>query len=130
MTRVERFFHIRTGSGYGGATVRVVGDTEIVGQVDVQVAFCHSGGGMKEIEKTDPNTGECLSRKMVKFRGDPFCKKEGRSRAAASPMKVVPLRYLPAELGRIEAKALKMAKRSWAIGNDFTFAIKYFLPKE
>jgi hypothetical protein len=115
MGRVERFFHIRTGSTHGGATVRVVGDTEIVGQVDVQVAFCHSGGGMKDGKK---------------FRGDPFCKKEGRSRAAASPMKVVPLRYLPAELGRIEAKALKMAKRSWAIGNDFTFAIKYFLPKE
>jgi hypothetical protein len=129
MGRVERFFHIRTGSTHGGATVRVVGDTEIVGQVDVQVAFCHSGGGTKPVERFSKKTGG-IQVSEVPFKGDPFCKKEGRSRAAASPMKVVPLRYLPAELGRIEAKALKMAKRSWAIGNDFTFAIKYFLPKE
>jgi hypothetical protein len=128
MSRVERFFHIRTGSTTGGATVRVVGDTEIVGQVDVQVAFCHSGGGIREVVCVDRH--DVPFTKKVPFKGDPFCKKEGRSRAAASPMKVVPLRYLPAELGRIEAKALKMAKRSWAIGNDFTFAIKYFLPKE
>jgi hypothetical protein len=104
--RVERYFHVRRGnSTHGGATVRVVGDTSQVGQVDVQVAFC--------------------SKK------DNFCKHVGRETANKQPIKVVPLRYLPQELARIGAKADKIAKgQSMAQFQDYTFSIKYFLPKE
>ena len=82
--KVERFFHLRRFGGIypetrGGATVRVTGDTEHVGQVDVQVTFC--------------------SKKDV------YCKKTGREVAAKAPVKVVPLRYLPQELKRIAEKA-------------------------
>jgi len=105
MARVERFFHVRTGYPHGGATIRVTGDTEILGQVDVQTTFC--------------------SKKDV------FCKKEGRDRAIKSPIKVVPLRYLPSELVRIAETAVKKNKRPELMGMfDYTFAIKYFLPKE
>jgi hypothetical protein len=87
----------------GGVTVRVTGDTDNVGQVDVQYVEC--------------------SQK------DNFCKKTGRSLAEKAPVKVVALRYLPAELGRIAQRA-QARKRLLAFNSDFTFAIKYFLPKE
>jgi hypothetical protein len=117
MSRVERFFHIRRGdSTDGGATVRVVGNTEQVGQVDVQVAFCHSITGKDQDGK--PN-------------GDPYCKRVGREKATAGPIKVIALRYLPAELARIGKLVDKRAHcLSNASCNDYTFAIKYFLPKE
>src|SRR5689334_3030957 len=106
--RVERFFHIRPDLNNGGATVRVVGNTEQVGQVDVQVAYCHS--------HTTEN------------RGDPYCKATGRDYATKSPMKIVPLRYLPRELERIQAV---VARRTGGfVINDFNFSMKYFLPKE
>lgn len=95
--KVIRYFHIRTGTK-GGATVCVSGDTAFPTQVDVQYALC--------------------SRK------DNYVKKIGRSQAEKAPVKVVPLRYLPQELGRIQAKA-----RSRLV-QDNTYAIKYFLPKE
>ena len=101
--KVERFFHIRTGNT-GGATVRVVGDTDLLGQVDVQVAQCS---------------------KM-----DPFCKKTGRDLASKAVPKVVPLRYLPSELGRVAVKACHRTKQPFTSERDFSFAIKYFLPKE
>ena len=101
--KIERFFHIRTGNT-GGATVRVVGDTAMLGQVDVQVAQCS--------------------------RMDPFCKKTGRENATKAVPKVVPLRYLPSELGRAAFQAHKRAKSLLASNLDFSFAIKYFLPKE
>lgn len=108
MAQVERFFHIRNpkwmdAAHKGGVTVRVVGDTDHVGQVDVQFTEC--------------------SKK------DNFCKKTGRSYAARAPVKVVPLRFLPQELSRIADTAIKN-KRIIAATDDFTFAIKYFLPKE
>lgn len=88
----------------GGSTaVRVTGDTERVGQVDVQYAEC--------------------SRK------DNFCKKTGRSLAEKAPVKVVPLRFLPQELARIAEKA-KERKRIRTTPEDFTYSLKYFLPKE
>lgn len=103
--KIERFFHIRTGKKTGGATVRVTADTDQIGQVDVQVSNC--------------------SKK------DPFCKKTGRTLAAEAPIKVVPLRYLPAELDRIANKAFKRCKTPNMMGMfDYSFAIKYFLPKE
>ena len=103
--KVSRFFHIRFGTT-GGATVKVTGDTEKVGTVDVQTTFC--------------------SRK------DPFCKKIGRDTAEKKMVLSVPLRYLPAELGRIQATALKKSKadESRYFAKDYTFATKYFLPKE
>lgn len=104
--QVERYFHMRTGRQFGGATVRVTGRTEQVGQVDVQVALC--------------------SRK------DPFCKKTGRNVASEAPVKVVPLRYLPKELARIQANLFAKQKVGMfmAADLDYTFALRYFLPKE
>ena len=106
--KVERFFHIRNpnwmdSASKGGVTIRVTGDTELVGQVDVQHAECS--------------------------KNDAFCKKTGRELATAAPIKVVPLRFLPQELNRIGLRAVKR-KRLEAFASDFTFAIKYFLPKE
>lgn len=98
--QVERFFHIRTESNYGGATVRVTGDPEQVGQVDVQATVC--------------------SKK------DPFCKKTGREMAIKAPIKVVPLRFLPKELQRIGVKAHLPRWQQ----PDWLFSIRYFLPKE
>lgn len=108
MSQVIRYFHIRNpkwmdATHKGGVTVRVVGDTEQVGQVDVQYAEC--------------------SRK------DNFCKATGRSLAEKAPVKVVPLRFLPQEMARIAEKA-KDARRLIAYNSDFTFSMKYFLPKE
>lgn len=106
MSQVERFFHIHhiAGCTKGGLTVRVVGDTAKVGTVDVQVAEC--------------------SRK------DNFCKKTGREQAVKAPTKVVPLRFLSAELSRIVADGVKHKRIKHNVMSDFTFAIKYFLPKE
>lgn len=105
MAQVTRFFHIRPygKSGRGGATVKVTGDTERVGQVDVQAAFC--------------------SKK------DMFCKRIGREEAAKGPTKVVPLRYLPQELGRIQLEMAKKTKLPFEL-HDFTYGVRYFLPKE
>ena len=94
---IVRYFHIRTGTK-GGATVKVVGDDNTLGLVEVQYALC--------------------SKK------DQFVKATGRSCAEKAPIKVVPLRYLPQELGRIAAKAKAR------LLSDYTFSIKYFLPKE
>lgn len=102
--RVERFFHIRDMfSPKGGATVRVVGDTEQCGQVDVQVVECSAH--------------------------DNYSRKEGRSRVVAKPLKVVPLRKLPAELQSIALKAEKHGRIGYAQAN-FDYSVKYFLPKE
>ncbi len=101
MTKVVRFFHIRMPhTTHGGATVQVTGDTDVVGQVDVQFTQC--------------------SKK------DQFVKKEGRSFAAKAPVKILPLRYLPQELGRIAGRV----NPYMAQNVDYTFAMKYFLPKE
>ena len=100
--KVVRYFHLRPFMEMkGGATVKVTGDTENPAQVDVQWTKC--------------------SRK------DMFCKKTGRSFADKAPLKVVPLRYLPNELARIEDKA------NGVVGNEpanYFFACRYFLPKE
>ena len=105
MAKVVRYFHIRPTGGvkgkFNGATVQVVGDTEMPAQVDVQVTFC--------------------SRK------DMYCKKSGRVTADKAPIKIVALRYLPNELARIE-EAVYGSELDTA--NDFLFAMRYFLPKE
>ena len=104
MSKVVRFFHIRGfGTTHGGATVQVTGDTELLGQVDVQVARCS--------------------------KRDQFVKKTGRAEAAKAPIKVVPLRYLAQELGRINTDVVRKCGKG-AMGVDYTFALKYFLPKE
>lgn len=102
--QVERFFHIRRYHPNGGATVRVTGDTDFPTQVSVQVAIC--------------------SRK------DPYCKKVGRELAASRTPKVIPLRYLPQELGRIAIQAAKVAHDPVIRPVDYTYAVRYFLPKE
>jgi len=97
MSKVVRYFHLRPiGSHKGGTCVKVVGDTDVVGQVDVQYYQC--------------------SRK------DPYVKALGRSLADKAPMKIVPLRYLAKELGRLHPLNVYTP--------SFDFAIKYFLPKE
>jgi len=102
---VKRYFHIRPTAGvkakFNGATVLVIGDTEVPAQVDVQVAFC--------------------SRK------DMFCKKVGRDLSAKGPLKIVPLRYLSNELARIEDAVYGYELDNV---NDYLFALRYFLPKE
>lgn len=112
--QISRFFHIHPDFArksktrtfvqkhkYRGATILVSGDTEYVGQVEVQVAFC--------------------SKK------DEFNKRIGRGYAMAAPIKVVPLRYLPREISRIEAEVYGYEVDN---ANDFLYAIPYFLPKE
>lgn len=105
MSKVVRFFHIRPygKSGRGGATVKVTGDPDQVGQVDVQASFC--------------------SKK------DMFCKKTGRNEAEKAPVKVVPLRYLPQELGRVQLEMARKTKLPFEL-HDFTYGVRYFLPKE
>lgn len=102
---VKRYFHIRPSAGvkgkFNGATVCVTGETDVPAQVDVQVTFC--------------------SRK------DMFCKKTGRVNAEKAPIKIVALRYLPNELARIEDGVYGQEMDN---GNDFLFAMRYFLPKE
>lgn len=84
-----------------GCTIKVTGDTEHIGQVDVQVAFC--------------------SKK------DEFCKRVGRAEADKAPVKVVALRYLPNELAKIEEMVYGYALEN---KSDFLYALRYFLPKE
>jgi hypothetical protein len=102
---VKRYFHIRPTADFkakfNGATVLVVGNTEMPAQVDVQVTFC--------------------SRK------DAFCKQTGRAAAAKAPLKVVALRYLSNELARIEDAVYGCELDNT---QDYLFAIRYFLPKE
>jgi len=107
--QVKRYFHIRANIGLVGgsykpkfkaATVLVTGNTQDPAQVDVQVTFC--------------------SRKDV------FEKKIGRAQAEQAKVKIVPLRYLPNELDRIEKQVTGLS-HAW---NEYLFAIRYFLPKE
>lgn len=95
--KVVRYFHLRRGlSSKGGVCVKVSGDTAIVGQVDVQYSKCSSK--------------------------DAYVKAIGRSLADCAPTKIIPLRYLAKELGRLHPLDLYTP--------SFDFAIKYFLPKE
>lgn len=102
MSKVIRYFHIRPfDSTHGGTTVKVTGDLDILGQVDIQIAKC--------------------SKK------DNYVKKIGRAECEKSPIKIIPLRYLPQELSRVSAS---QGKHPANLYDDFTYAIKYFLPKE
>jgi hypothetical protein len=101
--KVERFFHIRRYHPNGGATVRVVGDTDNPGQVAVQYAIC--------------------SRK------DNYCKRTGRELAATRTPKIIPLRNLPRELTDITAKAA-IITNSPLPRIDYGYTLRYFLPKE
>jgi hypothetical protein len=74
--KVTRYFHIREyGSSTGGATAKVTGDTDILGQVDIQYTKCSNR--------------------------DLYCRKTGRLEADKAPVKIIPLRYLPRELENI-----------------------------
>ncbi len=122
--KIERFFHIRPSSGTratpfgekgipttrGGATVRVVGEDSQ--WVQVQVAFCSAK--------------------------DAFCRDFGRVYAESHPIKLIKLEELPGELGSISRevtkRVLKLSHKKrqesplWS--TDYSFAKKYFLPKE
>lgn len=92
--KVVRYFHVRPFLNIrGGFCVRVSGDTDNPSHVAVQSAKC--------------------SRK------DAYVKATGRAEAEKAPIKIVPLRFLPKELGSFLND-----------GTDFTFSIKYFLPKD
>lgn len=99
--KVTRYFHIRPEDEMkGGACVKVVGDTQFPGQVDVQYSLC--------------------SHK------DAYVKKTGRSLADKAPLKVVSLRYLNNELARVASKI----GRDMPTSEYYCFAIRYFLPKD
>lgn len=100
--KVTRYVHLRSLQSKGGATVRIVGDTENIGTVDVQYVRC--------------------SRK------DNYSKKEGRSLSEKAPIKTVPLRSLPAEISHINAKVV-MQKNDPVSFSGYDYLFKYFLPK-
>ena len=82
MSKIVRYFHLRNyGKHNGGVTVKVTGDLNFLGQVDVQYVVCSNK--------------------------DPYVKKIGRSLADTAPVKIVPLRYLPKELENIGKKHIK-----------------------
>lgn len=101
--KVERFFHIRGFYPYGGATVRVTGDTDHPGQVEVQHAVC--------------------SKK------DMYCKRTGRELALSRTPRVIPLRSLPKEIADITRKA-EQINHGYLQTRDYNFALRYFLPRE
>ena len=108
MKLVERFFHIRTRGAKGGATIRVVGDLDNIGKVNVQYTIC--------------------SKKDV------FCKKTGRSYAANAPVQEIALRDLAGTLSGIECHAVSVPAHQfdyvWRSSiPTWSFAIRYFLPK-
>jgi hypothetical protein len=112
--RVERFFHLRPDLNNGGATVRVVGETDNPGHVDVQVAFCHTHAKVKEKDK-----------------GDAYNKRTGRKTAADARVRIIPLRHLPKELNKLWDEAHR--RSGWGAffnAPDYHYAMKYFLPKE
>lgn len=93
----------------GGATVRIAGDPDAPGKVDVQVAFC--------------------SKK------DTFCKERGRIEAFKAPIKIVPLRYIGREVADIAQETMNrraggVKGLDVVVKNDYDFLIRYFLPKE
>lgn len=99
MSKIVRYFHLRNyGKHNGGVTVKVTGDLNFLGQVDVQYVVC--------------------SKK------DPYVKKTGRSLADVAPVKIVPLRYLPRELGNIRDKHVQTNF------DNLEYSVFYFLPKE
>lgn len=105
---VSRILHVRVRPQMefapdmrGGATVLVEGDAS---GVNVQVAFCHPK--------------------------DVFCKKSGRTRAAAAPVERIPLRQLPAALGLIHKTVHKRAKVPFTYFPPYEMKIRDFLPKE
>jgi len=116
--QVVRYVHIRLVSPRdgkwvyqprGGATVRVSGNTDTPGQVDLQVAFC--------------------SKK------DTFCKERGRIEAFKAPVKIVPLRYIGKHVQDIAQEAMNRREGGTkgldvVVENNYDFLIRYFLPKE
>jgi hypothetical protein len=112
MSQVVRYFHIRPLKRQNkewvyqqrhGATVRVVGDTENIGKVQVQFAFC-SGRDM-------------------------YCKKIGRLEAIKAEVRTISLRHLPSELHQISEEVDARTKSRMTEDTDYGFAMKYFLPK-
>lgn len=110
--KVQRFFHIRIGGQRnGGATVLVTGDTESIGRVLVQTAFC--------------------SKK------DNYCRKTGREVAKQALEIPVALRDLSRYLSDIE-QGILVKQDNWFrkhpddvkyVSRDYSFAVRYFLPR-
>ena len=98
---IVRYFHIRPAmpnEHNGGITVKVTGFPDRFGQVEVQYAVCS--------------------------KQDTYVKQIGRDMASKASIKIVPLRYLPRELSRLD-QANKIKSFS-----SFEYSIPYFLPKE
>lgn len=113
--RAVHFVHIRLFSAFGvmsmqgGCTVRVTGEQDGSG-VDVQVAYC-------KLDKKKPD------------QTDVYCKKEGRRESLDAPIKTMPLRSLPQEIKAIAEKYAKQHK-AFVANIDYSYTMKYFLPKE
>lgn len=112
MTEVVRFFHIRpltrknrewVPAQRAGATVKVVGDTDKVGSVTVQYTLCS--------------------------KNDMFCKRTGRKEAEKAEAQEVSLRHLPSALTKISELVDAVIKKAMTPDTDYSYAIKYFLPK-
>jgi hypothetical protein len=106
VSQVVRYFHIRNfnpnakRSKFNAATVRVEGNLNYVGQVDVQVAYCS-----KE---------------------DQFSRAKGREVANKATPKVMTLYNLPLELAKID----ELVMGEECPKDFYAFGIRYFLPKE
>lgn len=152
--RVERYFHIRPNYKNGGATVRVVGDTDtLYAGVKVQVSFCHpfshkdlTNPETEEVvvrvaerdKKTGEPTGHIVEKKIVKKvrKGDVFNKAAGRDAAKLAEQVTIQLRDLPHLLQEVEAHAAKQVGYKWwkvggkqSTASDFSYAVRPFLPR-
>ena len=112
MTIVTRFFHIRpltrqnkqwVPAQRAGATVKVVGDTDNVGSVTVQFTLCS--------------------------KNDLFCKRTGRKEAEKAEAQTISLRHLPSTLNKVSELVDAAIKKAMTPDQDYSYAIKYFLPK-
>lgn len=117
MPQLVRFFHIRPAAATqrfntkGGATVRVTGNPATSDVVQVQVSYCSFN--------------------------DAFCRKTGREVAAKHPILPIKRDWLPNILQDVARDVVKNSKcpKSMRAYNDlwntdYSFAIRYFEPKE
>lgn len=82
------------------------------------------GGATVQVTGDTENVAQVDVQFALCSKKDNYVKKIGRGEAAKAPAKIIPLRYLPQELARIGNKARARMQP------DYTYAIKYFLPKE
>ncbi len=120
----------RTGkpSMFGGCTVRIEGEDN-AGAVDVSVAYCNTGKPEQMVDLPVAEGETPLAEYIPAVKPDHFCKAIGRQQAYLAPKKLVPLRFLPSELTWIAQNLARRTKKP-VYDVDFSYTMKYFLPKE